>query len=307
MEQKSPIVADLLRLCVFLFPDVIPEKIITKGAVYLGPYLSIIASDLLCFNDAISILRNYSLIHRNSSILRIHRLVQVVLKDTMDDQKQQEWILRATKAISHTFPDTMSSENWQLCEQYLPNMLICIGQAKNEYIDMLDIAKLHSQVGGYLYARGQYFEAGLHLEKALKIREEQLGLNHQETASSLNDLGMLYRTQARYREAELSLLLALQIREQLLGPNDLAVAQSLHILGELYRAQSRYEKAEPLLQRAWVILTFGESSSVMSTGTGVLSMKKGFFLTFGDFGIVELFLLNKKWLVKRRHEKVCNP
>ena len=28
-------------------------------------------------------------------------------------------------------------------------------------------------------------------------------------------------------------------------------------------------------------------------------------LTFGDFGIAELFLLNKKWLVKRRHKKLC--
>src|SRR6266487_337154 len=250
VEQKSPIAADLLRLCAFLFPDVIPEKIITKGAVCLGPYLSIIASDLLYFNDAILILRNYSLIQRDSSILRIHRLVQVVLRDAMDDHKQQEWILRIAKAISDTFPDMTSPENWQLCEQYLPNMLICIEQAKNEYIDMLNIAKLHSQAGVYLHARGQYSEAGLHLEKALKIREEQLGLNHQETASSLNDLGGFYRTQARYREAELSLLQALQIREQLLGPNDLDVAQSLHILGELYRAQSRYEEAEPLLQRA---------------------------------------------------------
>jgi hypothetical protein len=28
-------------------------------------------------------------------------------------------------------------------------------------------------------------------------------------------------------------------------------------------------------------------------------------LTFGDFGIAELFLLNKKWLLKRQHNKVC--
>jgi len=31
----------------------------------------------------------------------------------------------------------------------------------------------------------------------------------------------------------------------------------------------------------------------------------GLFLTFGDFGIAELFLLKKKWLVKRRHKKIC--
>ena len=31
------------------------------------------------------------------------------------------------------------------------------------------------------------------------------------------------------------------------------------------------------------------------------------FLEFGDFGIEELFLLKKKWQVKRRHEKACTP
>jgi len=31
-------------------------------------------------------------------------------------------------------------------------------------------------------------------------------------------------------------------------------------------------------------------------------IEKGLFLTFGDFDIVELFLLNKKWLVKQRHK-----
>jgi hypothetical protein len=28
-------------------------------------------------------------------------------------------------------------------------------------------------------------------------------------------------------------------------------------------------------------------------------------IEFGDFGFAELFLLNKKYLVKRRQEKVC--
>jgi hypothetical protein len=30
-------------------------------------------------------------------------------------------------------------------------------------------------------------------------------------------------------------------------------------------------------------------------------MKKGLFLEFGDFGIVELFLLNLKWLLEQRY------
>jgi len=32
-----------------------------------------------------------------------------------------------------------------------------------------------------------------------------------------------------------------------------------------------------------------------------LTMWKGLFLEFGDFGIAELFLLNLKWLLKQRY------
>ena len=32
-----------------------------------------------------------------------------------------------------------------------------------------------------------------------------------------------------------------------------------------------------------------------------LAFTKGLFLEFGDFGIVELFLLNLKWLLKQRY------
>jgi hypothetical protein len=33
------------------------------------------------------------------------------------------------------------------------------------------------------------------------------------------------------------------------------------------------------------------------------SWEKGIILTYGDFGIAELRLLNKKWLVKQQHKE----
>jgi tetratricopeptide (TPR) repeat protein len=55
-------------------------------------------------------------------------------------------------------------------------------------------------------------------QRALKIREQQLGPQHLDTALSLNNLAELYRTQGKYVEAEPLYQRALSIHEQQLGP-----------------------------------------------------------------------------------------
>lgn len=86
VEQANPAAADLLRYCAFLYPDAIPEELITQGASHFGPVLQEAASHPLQFDAAISDLLNYSLLLRlpETSVLSMHRLVQAVLKDEMD-------------------------------------------------------------------------------------------------------------------------------------------------------------------------------------------------------------------------------
>ena len=71
-----------------------------------------------------------------------------------------------------------------------------------------------------------------------------------DTASSLNNLASLYRSQGRYGEAEPLYLRALQIREQQLGADHPDTATSLNNLAGLYQSQGRYGEAEPLYVRS---------------------------------------------------------
>jgi hypothetical protein len=93
VEQANPAAAELLRLCAFLDPDAIPEDILTEGAAEVGPTLKSMATDAFKLNEAIEVLRTYSLIKRNAEAktLNMHRLVQVVLKDDLDNEAQREW------------------------------------------------------------------------------------------------------------------------------------------------------------------------------------------------------------------------
>ena len=101
-----------------------------------------------------------------------------------------------------------------------------------------------------LYGAGRYNEAIPLAERALAIREAQLGANHPDTAQSLNNLALLYESMGRYGQAEPLYERALAIREAQLGADHRDTATSLNSLAGLYESMGRYGEAEPLFQRA---------------------------------------------------------
>ena len=119
-----------------------------------------------------------------------------------------------------------------------------------------------------LYAeQGQYEQAEPLYQRALAIREQQLGPLHPHTATSLNNLAGLYKAQGQYEQAEPLYQRALAIREQQLGPLHPHTAASLNNLALLYKVQGKYEQAEPLYQRALAICEQQLGPSHSSTTT----------------------------------------
>jgi tetratricopeptide (TPR) repeat protein len=78
--------------------------------------------------------------------------------------------------------------------------------------DLLDRANCYKNQGKYSEAEPLY-------KRALAIKEEKLGHDHPDTATSLNNLAALYKNQGKYSEAEPLYKRALAIREQKLGHN----------------------------------------------------------------------------------------
>jgi tetratricopeptide (TPR) repeat protein len=252
VEQANPAAADLLRLCAYLAPDAIPEEIITKGTVHLGPLLEPVASDPTDMDEALATLGAYSLLRRNTTekTLSVHRLVQAVQRESMTAEKEKEWKQRAIQAVNTSYPDVREVSQWDTCERWLPHALVCAIWIEQESINIVDAASLLNRTGYYLNDRARYAEAEPLYQRALSIREQQLGPDHPDTATSLNNLAPLYRNQGKYEQAEPLLKRALSIWEQQLGPHHPDTAQSLNNLAELYRNQGKYEQAEPLLKRA---------------------------------------------------------
>ena len=101
-----------------------------------------------------------------------------------------------------------------------------------------------------LYLTNKYDEARPLAERALEIREKELGLEHPDVARALSNLATLYRAKSDFVKAEPLYQRALAIFERTLGSEHPDVATSLSNLATLFHNEGDSTKAELLLQRA---------------------------------------------------------
>ncbi|MFL5698426.1 MAG: tetratricopeptide repeat protein [Ktedonobacteraceae bacterium] len=113
-----------------------------------------------------------------------------------------------------------------------------------------EAADLLNRTGLYLHRHALYPIAESLYQQALKITKQQFGIRHPHTASSLENLALLYKALGRYKEVEPLLVQALAINKQRLGAKHPGTAFSLNNLAGFYSSQGRYKEAEALYQQA---------------------------------------------------------
>jgi tetratricopeptide (TPR) repeat protein len=101
-----------------------------------------------------------------------------------------------------------------------------------------------------LHRTGRYDRAVVVAKKALEVARKNVGPDHPDVATSLNNLALLYHTQGHYAQAEPLYKRALAIWEKALGPDHPNVATSLENLAVLHRARKRDAQALELEKRA---------------------------------------------------------
>jgi tetratricopeptide (TPR) repeat protein len=275
VEAASPLAAALLRACAFLAPDAIPEELLYEVLKIPPSSLEHMREPAGWFswfpfrfhhkrpsplqsgdelNQAVAILRTYSLIQRypGEKMVSVHRLVQAIVRDALEDHEQLHWITRIITAVNELFPSG-DFESWGKCVRYLPQALACASWIAQRNLTLLEGASLLNRTGQYLDNRASYTDAEQLYQQALLIRTQRLGVAHPHTGNILNNLAVLYDTQRRYSEAEPLYQQSLAISEQQLGATHPNTASSLNNLAALYLQQEKYEQAEPLLKRALMI------------------------------------------------------
>ena len=279
IEQQSPAAADLLRLCAFLAPDAIPEELLMRGMTEAGADPGTEAGNLFKLNEALGVLIRYSLVRReeNTHVLSIHRLVQTVLKDDMDQETQRTWAERTVQAVNAIIPETSSGigeKQQYFLQYYLPHIQVCAALISQYHLHSYDASHLLYQAGAFLYAHGFYHQSQAFHQQALDIRKQTFGPEHPAVAESYSALAILANYQGNSEQAEQFHQQALEIREKTLGPDNPETTRSRNNLGMIYRNQGKYEPAEQLLQQALSISERTQGSEHLDTQNYVINLAK---------------------------------
>jgi len=254
IAQTNPAATELLQIFAFLVPDAIPEEMLIQGNSEFSSALQTATADIIQFNETIRSLLTFSLLRRSpdSQTLTIHRLVQAVLKDRMDENTQRDWAERTVRVVNQSFPE-VEFATWGLCQRYLPQAQVCADLILHFQFAFPEAARLLDLTGCYLLQRGLFNEAKQFLQQAHTIREKASGSRPSDVATSLNNLALLYQALGKDELGELLCQQALTIREEVSGPEHPDTATSLNTLANLYDNQEKFEQATPLYQRALAI------------------------------------------------------
>jgi tetratricopeptide (TPR) repeat protein/transcriptional regulator with XRE-family HTH domain len=259
ISEFYPGAAALLQYCAFLSPESIPEELI-MNAPDLGPDLQPVAADSIQFHNATEALLKYSLVSRvvDAQAFTMHRLVQAVLQDRMDEAKRRLWIDRVVKALDHAYEvaraGMVHGEDWytiiQHTMRYDIHALECAEYIKQSKLEGMEVFFLLSAAGNSLRERGLYALAEPLLQQAITIGEKFVGQEQVLVANTITILAMLYEYVGKFDRAESLLKQALTSNERVLEPGHTIIAISLNNLGQFYTHVGNYIQAEQCYRRA---------------------------------------------------------
>ncbi len=222
VKQRLAAASDLLNLCSCLDPDFIPIDLVLQGAQALNQEQCQLTGDRFQFDDTCRVLLNYSLVKRfdEGKMLSIHRLIQAVLQDEMDDSTRRFWGEQTTRVVERGF-SLSAPYMWHSDEHYFRQAWICTQLIEQWDLLSEESAHLLSLVGFNLRERGFFSEAEPILHKANKMYEILPGSHLSETIRELLQLAQFYMDTGNQTQSEFFQQQALTLEKQIAGGTSL--------------------------------------------------------------------------------------
>jgi tetratricopeptide (TPR) repeat protein len=270
--KLHPAAQPLIAYAALLAPNAIPLFLFSETREEFGePLASQLAGDGL--DEAIAVLRAFALVGRETIMdernpliktetIRLHRLVRAVAAVRAQSEAAQQTLLQAMTAV---YPEAVFSDPsvWPRARR-LDALALDLARNATSPLGAVLLDRLASYCQRAL---GSYPKARPLFDRALAIRENTLGPEHPETASSLVNLAYLLRIHGDYGGARPLLERALAINEKALGSEHPETSTNLSHLASLFQGQGDLLSARPLAERALSIRekVFGPDHALTAT------------------------------------------
>jgi tetratricopeptide (TPR) repeat protein len=254
LRETEPAAVDLLTLASFLAPDDLPQPLLATHHDQLPEPLTATAGDPLAIADAVATLRRYSLIRVIADGLYVHRLLQTVIRFTLDADSERAWAATAVRLLSAGFPsESGTAAAWPECQRLLPHALTAVGHGKRLEVETPTWLSLLRRATMYLWSRGQYRQS-LPLDvEILAGYRRLLGDDHPDTLWSMNNLAVTRRDLGDLLGARDLLEQTLAAFRRVLGDDHPDTLNSMNNLADTLRDIGDSHGARQLLEQALTI------------------------------------------------------
>lgn len=232
VRGDSRAAGDLMNLCAFLCPDEIRRDMLSRGAAVLPGPLAATVGDQVKLNEAVAILRGYSLIDANQAALSIHRLVAAVTLQGLADEDRRRWAEVAIRVISDAFAfQSANVSTWQLCPVLLPHVGTVTAHAETLDVAGALTAELLNDAGHYLLRTGHFAKSKEYLDRSLALARRTWGDKHPSVSAIVNNLGRVCARLGNLTDARQYFEWALGIDEPIYGHDHPHVATIVNNYG----------------------------------------------------------------------------
>jgi len=228
LGTRSEIALEILRLCAFFTSDPIPVDVFSTHREAPQPEE---------VTAAISLLTDLDLARSGGSYLHIASTTQAATRRHLKSEGQVVWARQCARFLAVALPkleDRQGPTRWPSYRALLHHAMALTDHMERLGIADLFTARIFNQLGYFLTeSQCDYAAALVRHQKALSLRQRDLGLDHEDTITSLNNVGFVYFRQGNYDEARVHLQRALDLRVSLYGERHPKVGNSLLNLGGL--------------------------------------------------------------------------
>ena len=245
--RDCPVAPELMRLLAFFGSDAIPRDLLGARPEVLPAGLR----DPFDRDGALEALGRFSLVRVESDRLTVHRLVQAVTRDGLDEAASARCAAMAVALVGAALPPpTWDNVHRPVIGRLFPQALAAADAAERFGVRLDGVGAILTVLGEYLMGGGVNAEAEPLLRRAVAAREQALGPEHPDLAISLHKLANVFDNMGRPAEAEPLYRRVVAVREQAFEPDHPLVAEALGCLGLHLCQAGRRAEAETIIARS---------------------------------------------------------
>lgn len=257
LKRTRPQALELLRCCAFFGPEPIPRDVFRRGVQETGTPVAEVLSNPIQMASAMRELARYALVTLDGNTVKVHRLIQALLRDELTEQQRAGYRHEAHLILAAAAPaDPDDATTWPQFQNLLPHVNADSAELHRSREPM--VRDLVRGVMRYLYQAGDYTSALALTERFIEQWSRDSGPDDSDILRAQRHLGNIQRILGRYPEAYKLTEEAFTRCRATLGEDDpttlslrTGFAADLRARGSFAAAQELDAESRPLLEEKY--------------------------------------------------------